>query len=112
MDTLSYPTETKAKKNYVCDFCGQKINIGENHFRVHKYCHKLSIDLDMYKNAAPEGVDSSFFQESIHEEHYNILCDKLNKSNWNECSDILQQLRLVNFRDKLWYVIRYYKNNK
>jgi hypothetical protein len=123
METLTYQKEVKAIKEHSCNFCGTKINIGEAYmksthkhdgdvydWKTHKYCAEIADRLKMYDDA-DEGVTMDDFMETIHCKHDDLLIDQLpfDKEQPQKFSDIIQQLRHVKFRDKLWYVIRYYK---
>lgn len=122
METLTYQHEVKAKKEHSCNFCGFKINVGEAYmksthkfdgdvydWKTHKHCAEIAGRLKMYDDA-DEGVTGDAFCETIHCVHDDLLIDKLSfdKEQPQKFSDIIQQLRKVNFKDKLWYVIRYY----
>ncbi len=123
METLTYQKEVKAIKEHSCNFCGTKINIGEAYmksthkhdgdvydWKTHKYCAEIAERLKMYDDA-DEGVTMDDFMETIHCKHDDLLIDQLpfDKEQPQKFSDIIQQLRHVKFKDKLWYVIRYYK---
>lgn len=123
METLTYPTETKAIKEHSCNFCAEKITKGEIYiksthkydrevydWKTHKHCSEIATRLKMYDDA-DEGVTDEIFQETIHCKHDDLLIDQLpfDKEQPQKFSDIIQQLRHVKFKDKLWYVIRYYK---
>lgn len=120
MDTLSYPKQTKARKEHRCDFCGERILIGESYekstyaydghvydWKAHNYCSKLASRLNLYADA-DEGVSMDYFMEAIHEEHDHILISNIPNELQNELSDIIRQLKHVSFHHKLWFVIRYY----
>ena len=123
METLTYQKEVKAIKEHSCNFCGTKINIGEAYmksthkhdgdvydWKTHKYCAEIAERLKMYDDA-DEGVTMDDFMETIHCKHDDLLINQLpfDKEQPQKFSDIIQQLRHVKFKDKLWYVIRYYK---
>lgn len=121
METLTYPTETKAVKEHSCNFCAEKITKGETYlksthkydgevydWKTHKHCAELAERLKMYDNA-DEGVTGDFFQETIHCVHDDLLFGLIPNEEAQKYSDIIQQLRKVRFKDKLGYVIRYYK---
>lgn len=122
METLQNPTETKAIKEHRCSFCGVKIVIGEKYmksvhiydniytWKAHKYCHDLSHDLNMYDDC-DEGVTQDDFVESVREYHHDLMIKLLPKGNEGN-TDILTQLRNVNFRDMMWYVIRHVNKQK
>lgn len=119
IQTLSNPKEVKAVKQHVCDLCGQRIVKDEKYmksthaydgrvydFKTHKYCSKLANRMDMYKEC-DEGLTMYIFMENVSEKHYDILCNQL-PSDKKNFGDILTQLRYVDFRQKLWFVIRYF----
>ena len=122
METLTYQKEVKAIKEHSCNFCGTKINIGDTYmksthkhdgniydWKTHKYCDEIANRLKMYDDA-DEGVTMDDFTETIHCKHDDLLIDQLplDKEQPQKFIDIIQQLRHVKFKDKLWYVIRYY----
>ena len=120
METLSSQKEVKAIKEHNCSFCGTKINIGEPYmksthkhdgefydWKAHKYCTEIANRLKMYDDA-DEGLTSGDFMENISCKHDDLLMDLLPKEDVKKYSDIIQQISRVNFKDKLWYVIRHY----
>lgn len=123
METLTQEKEVKAIKEHKCNFCGGKISVGEIYmksthkcdgdiydWKTHKYCAEIANRLKMYDDAY-EGVTMDDFIETINYKHNDLLIGQLpfDKEQPRKFSDIIQQLQKVNFRDKLWYVIRYYK---
>jgi len=121
METLKYPKETKARKQYSCDFCGERILIGEMYtksthvydgqvydWKTHNRCAKLATRLNMYEDCY-EGVTQDDFMEIVSEVHDDILIRQIPNKDARKYSDIIQQLRKVRFRDKLNFVIRHYK---
>jgi hypothetical protein len=122
METLTQPTETKARKKHYCNFCSGEIMIGQTYLRSthvydgdiynwksHKYCSQLADRLNMYDECEfDEGLTSDGFMEIVNETYLNILIDKIPKNLHGECSDIFNQLRCVVFNEKLWYVIKYF----
>lgn len=120
METLSYQKEVKASREHRCNFCGEKIQVGEKYitsthkyegsiydWKTHKYCADLASRLKMYENA-DEGVTEEDFQETIHSTHDDLLINMFPKDEIKKYSDVIQQLRHVKFRDKLFYVICHY----
>lgn len=117
MITLQRPKETKAKNIHRCNFCGEQIRIGETYiksvhiyddvysWKSHKHCDKLCKDLKMYDHC-DDGVTQDDFSESVREYHHQLMVALLPKDNPGN-SDILKQLRDVNFKDQMWYVIRH-----
>jgi len=121
METLTYPKETKAIKEHSCDFCACRIPKGDTYiksthkydgqvydWKTHKHCAEIADRLKMYDHC-DEGVTQDDFMETIHCEHDDLMIKLLPEKEQQNYSDIIQQLRRVNFRDKLGYVIRYYK---
>ncbi|HET8829470.1 MAG TPA: hypothetical protein VFM79_09010, partial [Pelobium sp.] len=113
------PTETKAVKEHRCSFCNERIMKGEKYmksthifdgrvydWKSHKHCSKLADRLHMYSDC-DEGVTQEDFIEIVSNVHDDILINMLPKE-VEKYGDIIQQLRKVNFKDKLWYVVRYY----
>lgn len=120
MNTISQPKETKARKQHHCDFCNEKILKGEKYtnsthvcdgriydWKTHKYCGQIASRLDMYDNC-DEGVTMDDFMEIINDKHGDILIGQIHRKDAKKYRDIISQLTKVRFRDKLWFVIRYY----
>ncbi len=120
METLSYTKEVKAIKEHRCDFCSDKIRVGETYttsthkadgsiydWKTHKHCSDIAHRLKMYEDC-DEGLTTDGFQESIHNAHDDLLINLLPQDKRNEYIDVIQQLRYVQFNKKLWYVIRHY----
>ena len=55
-----------------------------------------------------EGVSGDFCMETIDCEHDDLLLKQLPKNDINNYSDIIEQFKKVKWRDKFWFVIRYY----
>jgi len=121
METLKLQKETKAKKVYSCDFCACRIPKGDTYiksthkydgqiydWKTHKHCAEIASRLKMYDHCE-EGLTQDDFMETIHDKHDDILISMIPNDEAQKFSDIIQQLRRVNFRDKLGYVIRHYK---
>jgi hypothetical protein len=119
METLSYPKETKARKKHSCDFCGDKIIVGEKYiksthvfdgqiydWKTHKYCYELANKLKMYDDC-DEGVTQDIFFQSVNDKHDDILISQIPEKDASKYGDIIRQLTKVRFKDKLWFVIRY-----
>lgn len=121
METLTYPKETKARKEHGCNFCSFKISEGEVYiksthvydgqvydWKTHKHCAEIANRLKMYDDC-DEGLTQDDFMETIHCVHDDLMIKLLPQNELQKYIDIIQQLRRVIFRDKLGYVIRYYK---
>lgn len=120
IETLRYATETKAIKEHICNFCGEKIRVGEIYlksthkrdelydWKTHRYCSNLAAKLKMY-DYADEGVTHDDFVETISEEFFTILHRMFSKEDIIKYGDAVIQLKNVRWHDKLWYVIRHYK---
>jgi len=120
METLSYQKEVKANKEHRCNFCGDKIRKGETYYssthkhdgevyewKTHVHCANLADRLKMYENC-DEGVTEDDFQETIHHFHDDLMIEQFPQVEIQKYSDVIQQLRHVNFRYKLMYVIRHF----
>lgn len=120
METLSYAKEVKANKDHRCNFCGEKIRKGEVYststhkydgrvydWKTHKHCSDIATRLKMYDDA-DDGLTEDMFQETIHYVHDDLLITMIPNEERNKYTDIIQQLRCVQFRHKLSYVIRHY----
>lgn len=120
METLKNPTETKAIKEHNCSFCGEIITKGTLYeksthkndgnvydWKSHKHCSDLASRLKMYDDAE-EGVSQDCFMEIVDNHHDDLLLKQLPKNDINNYSDIIEQFKKVKWRDKFWFVIRYY----
>lgn len=114
-----YATETKAKKEHLCNFCGGRIVIGELYeksthkdngnvydWKAHKNCSKLASVLNMYEDA-DDGVSEDMFIDCVSEKHDDILIAQLPQDELKKYSEIIQQLRRVAWKHKLSFVIRH-----
>ena len=125
METLTYQTDTKAKKEHSCDFCGEKIRVGETYsksthkhegsvydWKTHKHCSDLATQMKMY-DECEEGVTQDDFIEYVSSKHFDLLVGLFPEKEIQKYSDVIQQIRYVSFKQKLSYVIRHYaKLNK
>lgn len=125
METISYQKEVKANKDHICDFCGLKINIGQPYmksthkhdgdvydWKTHKHCADIAEKLKMYDDA-DDGVTMSIFMDTVSDEHDDLLVKQLpfDKDNPRKFSDIIRQLRFVDFKHKLDYVVHFHQKN-
>ena len=121
METISYPKQTKARKEHRCNFCACRIPKGDTYvksthayegsiydWKTHTHCSEIASRLKMYDHC-DEGLTQDDFMETIHSEHDDILCSIIPDDQVQKFSDIIRQLRSVNFKAKLGYVIRHYK---
>ena len=122
MQTLKYPKETRARVTHNCNFCSLKIHVGEIYlksvhaydgqvysWKTHKDCAKIVNRLKMYDHCNHQGLTQDDFVASIDSEHERLMIQLLPKNELQKYSEIIEQLNSVTFRDKLLYVIRYYK---
>lgn len=117
MHILSTKTQ-KAKKQHSCDYCYNKINIGELYqysaivncgdfyaFKNHISCQKIAEHLKMFEQdeVRYEGLTSDNFQETICEEYYSIMKKCL--------KDVFtsKEFKIPSFNIQLNFVINYYK---
>jgi hypothetical protein len=84
--------DRKAKKEHICDYCGQKIEIGEiyedqacvqdgvlYHWKSHMSCKELTRELQM------EGYDEGLTAEDFREYVNNYLADNnISAKTWTE----------------------------
>lgn len=123
MEIITNQKVTIAKKSHICDFCGYKIIPKEKYhssvlvddsiytFRTHLNCSELAVKLKMYDEINySEGLTSNDFQEIVHDKYYKLFKTKIPEC--DNLSEILEQISNVNFKQKLGYLIRYYKVNK
>lgn len=116
MTTLSYAKEVKANKEHHCNFCGDKIRVGDSYlksthkydggiydWKTHKYCSDLAHKLKMYDDA-DEGVTDEIFQETISQKYFDIMLSFFGNEELKKFSDAIQHFRYVNFSYKLKYV--------
>ena len=123
INTVAEPREIKARKHHTCDYCCQRIMKGEKYnratysfegeiynWKTHKYCDKIAARMEMYKAVEHTGygLSSDDFQEIISNKHFDLLIKLIPEELHKQCGDIIKQIRRVNFRDKLMYVIRHY----
>ena len=121
METISYQKEVKANKDHRCNFCGEKIRQGEIYvtsthkndgtvydWKSHKHCDKIADRLNLYDGCDEDGLTEDSFQESIHNEYFDLLVYKFSKEDIQKYSDVIKELHSVRFKDKLSYVIRHY----
>lgn len=121
MTTIQQPTITTARKEHKCDYCLDKIRIGEKYlssthvqdgdiydWHTHKLCGSLADKLDMY-DMSDDGVSSEDFMEIASDDYFSILISMVDKEDAQKYRDVLKELHGVSFRNKLRYLIRHYK---
>lgn len=120
METIMYPTERKATREHVCNFCSEKITLGKTYlksthkndggiydFKTHVHCAELATRLKMYDDA-DEGVTDEIFSETVSEEYYSLITEIFTRDESILYRDVLQELRYVKWNRKLSYVLRHY----
>lgn len=117
METIHHAKETKAIKQHVCDFCGQKIPKGYTYmksthvydgiydWKTHKQCSEIAIKLNMYEDC-DEGLTGDMFCEIINDYYWYTVLGKFSREDEEKYSEIIAHLSHVEFRYKLGYVIR------
>jgi len=110
-------TTPKARKEHICDWCNQKIQIGHIYnnlflkgddvyvWKNHIYCLEIANKLNMFDNC-DEGLTESDFVEHISEEYIKIISQTQ--------KDIYEskEFKRPSFSDQLDFVLNYYKINK
>ena len=122
METISEQKQVKANKVHQCNFCQEKIRQGETYltsthkqdgelyvWKIHKRCSEIATTLKMYEGC-DEGLTADYFQEYIHSNYSDLMIEKFD--NVAKYSDVILQLRSVNFHNKLDYVIHHYAKLK
>ena len=105
-----------ARKGYICELCGCKINKGHKYYRQtniydgrvydwieHEECCQISSELDMYDECdIDDGLLSNDFgavlYDYIHQEHYNDFTDDISEdwqslSRYEEVCKILEEIK-------------------
>lgn len=121
IETISYQKEIKAIKEHRCNFCSDKIRVGEKYtksthkcdgalydWKLHKSCDAIAVELKMYEFDTDYGLTGDDFMEIISSEYYSLLLDTVPNEERKKYDEILSQIRYVAFRYKLQYVIRHY----
>lgn len=121
METLKHQTEVKAIKEHKCSFCSYRISKGETYlsstykndgsiydWKAHKHCEQLALQMKMYEDIDSDGLTQDAFIDIVSNEHDDILIGLFTISECEKFSDVIKQLRYVNFRDKLSFIIRHY----
>jgi len=121
METLLPPTETKANKEHKCSFCNERISKGETYLKsTHKFdgelydwrshinCGWIASKLKLYDDCE-EGLTQDDFIESIREEFYTLMINRVEKDDFKKYQELFGYLRSVYFKQQLVYVIHHYK---
>jgi hypothetical protein len=87
METISHTTP-KARKEHRCDWCWEKIKVGEKYSRTfckedyvyvwisHNHCKQIAQKLNMFDNGP---VSESNFEDNIKEEYQRIMSENHNE---------------------------------
>jgi hypothetical protein len=115
METISFTTP-KARKEHTCDWCNEKIEVGEKYTRAfckeddvyvwknHIHCEEIAQELKMFDNNG--SLSECDFTESIQEEYQRIMCEKFNEI--YESKDF----KYPNFKSQLDFVCSFYNIEK
>jgi len=87
-----------ARKEYICDYCGGVINVGEKYIRqtdkeghiydlvCHTHCQEVAHELNMFDRYDMDGLSEEAFREFIseyvYEHHYDESTDDIAEE-WN-----------------------------
>lgn len=102
-----YPT---AKKEHRCEFCCEKIAIGQKYVRqtnvydgvvydfiTHQECKEVARELRMYDDCGDEGLDGESFCEYLNEyvnvNHYDDEADVSDLSHYEIAKKVLKELK-------------------
>ena len=119
METISGPSQTKARKGHRCDFCNYPINKGDSYMRsVHTFsgdiytwkshldCDRLATTLNMYERC-DEGLTSDAFQECVVNEYHNLEGPKLPRnSDFKEYLDFVKIKTLIVNSKEFWEIVK------
>ena len=85
MITVLSENNPTARKEHRCNFCGEKISVGEKYhtsscvydgqcytWKSHLSCNEIAHELDMYNNC-DDGVDEDSFCEYINNEYFTLI---------------------------------------
>ena len=110
METISFTTP-KARKEHTCDWCNEKIKVGEIYTRAfckeddvyvwknHIHCEKIAQELKMFDNGS---VSESDVVETIQEEYQRIMSE--NNNEIYESKDF----KYPNFKEQLDFVCSFH----
>ena len=122
METLQNAKETKARKQHSCNWCYGKIIQGENYmksthvnegeiydWKAHTYCDKMVGVMNMFEHAdIYEGLNGEDFQEIISQKYKDVLIEGMPEDYRVKYIELIKQLNYVNFKHRLWTVIRHF----
>lgn len=110
----TYPT---ARKEHVCEFCGEKIAIGQKYVRqttiydgtiydfvTHRECEEVAHKLRMYDDCDDEGLDGESFRENLKEYVY--------ANHYDEHTDDVYTSWQVNYYDMAKKILKELKMEK
>lgn len=110
----TYPT---ARKEHVCEFCGEKIAIGQKYvhqttiydgtiydFAIHQECNEVAYELNMYDDCDDEGLDGESFRENLKEYVY--------ANHYDEHTDDVYTSWQVNYYDMAKKILKELKMEK
>jgi hypothetical protein len=110
METISFTTP-KARKEHTCDWCNEKIKVGETYTRAfckendvyvwknHIHCEKIAQKLKMFDEGS---VCEDIFNETIREEYIRIM-----EIHHSEVFNY-EHFRYPNFKEQLDFVCSFH----
>lgn len=117
METLIYPTKTKANKEHKCNFCNgliqkSEIYLKSSHkfdgdiytWKSHEKCSELASKLNWYENC-DYGLTQEDFIESAKNEYQNIMSENFNEL--YESKDFVYP----KFKEQLEFIINHHLIN-
>lgn len=117
MPTIPRETYPTARKEHVCEFCGEKIAIGQKYvrqttiydgtiydFAIHQECNEVAYELNMYDDCDDLGLDGDSFRENLNAYVY--------ANHYDEHTDDVYTGRRVNYYEKAKKILKELKTEK
>lgn len=106
-----------ARKDYICDFCGCRIDKGQRYlrqtnedgyiydFKCHEECEGIALELGMYQECDDYGLNVYNFQGSIDQYIYDNYYD-------NDVSDVAVEWQNLTMHEKVLKILDELKTEK